>query len=565
MKNRLIRIHHVLLFTVTLILANCCFAQQATYPIDSKVVTTIERTIQRIAVPVWPAILPSEVSKFQQYGYGNWAYGDGLSYQKRLDLMPPDYYTKEVTNSAILLNFFALTDIHLTDKESPGEAVVFGLPPFNIISAYSPIMPYTTHVLDAAIQTVNALHEKKPFDFGISLGDDANNTQYNEVRWFIDIMDGKRINPDSGVKDDPIPGPHNDYQDEYQAAGLNKSIPWYQTLGNHDHFWIGTNPVNDYIRHTLVSDSILKMGNIFAPGGFHQRDYYVGVLDGRTINGDVTGAGPVKGTKEITVPSDPHRRSLRREEWMTEFFNSTSKPSGHGFNKEDAERGFACYSFEPKPDIPIKVIVLDDTQKDTDPDVHGYGHGSLDQERYEWLVSELDKGQAEGKLMIIACHIPFGVEEPGSFIGWWSEAYVTESALIAKLNTYPNFLAWIAGHRHVNKVTAFKSPDPKHPELGFWEIESSSLREFPEQFRTFEIVRNSDNTLSIFTTNIDPAVKEGSMAATSRSYAIAIQQILDQQKPILPTGSLSYNAELVKQLTPEMQVKIRNSGIPMGK
>jgi hypothetical protein len=166
-------------------------------------------------------------------------------------------------------------------------------------------MPYTTHVLDAAIQTVNALHEKKPFDFGISLGDDANNTQYNEVRWFIDIMDGKRINPDSGVKDDPIPGPHNDYQDEYQAAGLNKSIPWYQTLGNHDHFWIGTNPVNDYIRHTLVSDSILKMGNIFAPGGFHQRDYYVGVLDGRTINGDVTGAGPVKGTKEITVPSDP--------------------------------------------------------------------------------------------------------------------------------------------------------------------------------------------------------------------------------------------------------------------
>jgi metallophosphoesterase (TIGR03768 family) len=565
MKNRLIRIHQIFLFTVTLFLANCCFAQQATYPIDSKVVTTIERTIQRIAVPVWPAILPSEVSKFQQYGYGNWAYGDGLSYQKRLDLMPPDYYTKEVTNSAILLNFFALTDIHLTDKESPGEAVVFGLPPFNIISAYSPIMPYTTHVLDAAIQTVNALHEKKPFDFGISLGDDANNTQYNEVRWFIDIMDGKRINPDSGVKDDPIPGPHNDYQDEYQAAGLNKSIPWYQTLGNHDHFWIGTNPVNDYIRHTLVSDSILKMGNIFAPGGFHQRDYYVGVLDGRTINGDVTGAGPVKGTKEITVPSDPHRRSLRREEWMTEFFNSTSKPSGHGFNKEDAERGFACYSFEPKPDIPIKVIVLDDTQKDTDPDVHGYGHGSLDQERYEWLVSELDKGQAEGKLMIIACHIPFGVEESGSFIGWWSEAFVTESALIAKLNTYPNLLAWIAGHRHVNKVTAFKSPDPKHPELGFWEIESSSLREFPEQFRTFEIVRNSDNTISIFTTNIDPAVKEGSLAATSRSYAIAIQQILDQQKPILPTGSLSYNAELVKQLTPEMQVKIRNSGIPMGK
>ena len=48
----------------------------------------------------------------------------------------------------------------------------------------------------------------------------------------------------------------------------------------------------------------------------------------------------------------------------------------------------------------------------------GYGHGSLDQERYDWLVSELDKGQAEGKLMIIAAHIPIGVEPAGSMMGW---------------------------------------------------------------------------------------------------------------------------------------------------
>jgi len=92
-----------------------------------------------------------------------------------------------------------------------------------------------TQVLDAAVQTINALHKKDPFDFGISLGDDCNSAQYNELRWFIDVLDGKNINPDSGVKDDPVPGPHNDYQDEYKAAGLNKTINWYQALGNHDH------------------------------------------------------------------------------------------------------------------------------------------------------------------------------------------------------------------------------------------------------------------------------------------------------------------------------------------
>jgi hypothetical protein len=44
----------------------------------------------------------------------------------------------------------------------------------------------TTHVLDAAVQTINALHRKgTPFDFGISLGDDGNgrHAAMADVRW----------------------------------------------------------------------------------------------------------------------------------------------------------------------------------------------------------------------------------------------------------------------------------------------------------------------------------------------------------------------------------------------
>jgi len=44
--------------------------------------------------------------------------------------------------------------------------------------------------------------------------------------------------------------------------------------------------------------------------------------------------------------------------------------------------------------------------------------------------------------------------------------------------------------------------------LGFWEVENSSLRDFPQQFRTFKIVRNDNNTVSIFVTDVDPAVQE---------------------------------------------------------
>jgi histone deacetylase complex regulatory component SIN3 len=84
---------------------------------------------------------------------------------------------------------------------------------------------------------------------------------------------------------------------------------------------------------------------------------------------------------------------------------------------------------------------------------------------------------------------------------------------------------WIAGHRHLNTVKAFISPDPAKPEKGFWQVETSSLRDWPQQLRTFEIYLNSDYTISIKTINVDPAVKAGTPAATSRKYAIAAYQI----------------------------------------
>lgn len=531
------------------------------YPIASDVFTTLQKTVVPDTIPSSSEkVLPLEVSKYKQNGYGTWHYGPGIDSVKRLDIMPTNYSGASATNSTRILNFFTITDIHITDKESPAQAIYLGYKGGSS-SAYSPVMLYTTQVLDAAVQTINALQKQNPFDFGISLGDTCNSLQYNELRWYIDVLDGKNITPDSGAKDDPVPGPYNDYQDEYKAAGLNKTINWYQALGNHDHFWMGFLSPNDYVRQTLIGEDILNIGNLFIdPCGLDSRGFYMGSIDGRTPYGDIIGVGPTKDFKNPpkVLAADPNRHAISRKEWISEFFNTSSIPKGHGFNQSNAETGFACYTFEPKSNTPIKVIVLDDTQRDDDlnnPNSLGYGHGSLDNERYDWLVSELDKGQAEGKLMVIAAHIPIGVEPPGSMAGWNPAAPISEAQLIAKLHTYPNLILWIAGHRHMNTVTALKSPDAAHPELGFWEVETSSLRDFPQQFRTFEILRNSDNTVSINTRDVDPAVKDGSLAAISRSYGVAAEQLFKNPMPLQPTGS--YNAELVKQLTPEMQTKIK--------
>ena len=103
-------------------------------------------------------------------------------------------------------------------------------------------------------------------------------------------------------------------------------------------------------------------------------------------------------------------------------------------------------------------------------------------------------------------------------------------------------------------------PDPNgDPTLGFWEVETCSLRDFPQQFRTFDLRRNQDNTVSIIITNVDPAVQAGSPAYKSRGYAIGAARVYATYPPN-DTASQSYNAELVVQLTPVMQAIISEAG-----
>jgi hypothetical protein len=159
-------------------------------------------------------------------------------------------------------------------------------------------------------------------------------------------------------------------------------------------------------------------------------------------------------------------------------------------------------------------------------------------------------------------------------MGWWlnPQNAVTLPDLIVELQSHPNLLAWLSGHRHLNTVKAFASPDPAGaPEKGFWEIETPSLRDFPQQFRTFEIYLNSDYSISIVATDVDPAVQDGTPAAASRKYAIAAAQIVEtwdtttrwnptNDPTIKPMPTCSYNAELMKQLSPAMKVKMKEFG-----
>jgi hypothetical protein len=605
-----------LLFLLVAALPFQGYAAEPTYPITADVQTTRDRTVNPDSLPEDTIHLTiDQVEQYAPTGYSSWGWGPGVDAGPLLpDGSPVGTYNPTET----LLTYFSISDTHITDKESPAQLLCLGVHgTFGNANTplYSPVILSTTHVLGAAVQTINVLHGRTPFDFGIGLGDPADNNQYNALRWHIDVLDGKRITPSSGA--------HRgagfiDYQMPYQSAGLDKSIPWYQTIGNHDQYWSGGFYPNDYVRSILVGNTVLDMG---FEGGFPSLDargIYMGVIDGTTPYGTVIDYGLASSMPAPIVAADRNRRSLTTDtstslNWMKEFFNTTSEPKGHGFTQANLDRDFVSYTFEPKAGVPVKVIMLDDTCKENPyASVSSYSHGCLDQTRYDWLVNELELGQAEGKLMIIAAHVPVGPQtnvpdapltpnlnppppylpnstvipmflstchggsQPGVLcaagVGIANNdpvppySVVTDKTLLDTLHNYSNLILWMAGHRHINTVSPQPAPLGKGPEFGFWEVETASLRDFPQQFRTFEIVRNDNNTVSIFITNVDPAVQEDpaaqpeSPAAKSRGYAIGAYRIAAGAVGFTDTTSHAYNAELIKPLAAPYTITVNVTG-----
>ncbi|MDA3876090.1 MAG: TIGR03768 family metallophosphoesterase [Halothiobacillus sp.] len=563
---------------------------------------TRERTICPVSLGTNPVhVVASNVNLYAEYGYSAWQWGEGVDDGQRHDLMPEGY--PSVTNAAQLLSFFAFADVHMTDEESPAQVPFMGwTAPYRDSgqanlnpSAYSAVVLATTQRLNATVKTVNKTHQLTPFDFGIVLGDVCNSGQYNELRWFIDVMDGQWIDPDSGA---PETEPKMDYQQAFQAEGLNSSIPWYQVPGNHDLMWMGIGYPSEKTVIALTNNVVMERSSIYNPlvCGAEGSGQYVGVIDGSTEFGDVVKYGP---TNEFDTPppvaADPNRHMMDTDltwskNYITEFTHSVSQPFGHGFDLAQSNSLAGCYSYKPASDIPIKVVVLDNTCKLAEQGKFAsfYGAGWVDAPRFTWLTNELAQAQTDNELVILACHIPikpyksltnavpqntfYIVDGPQELTNGWKTIYQTPSEypgcktddeMIAMLHTYPNVMMVTAGHRHMNVITPFPATEGQPVENGFWEVECPSLRDFPQQFRTYEILRNTDHTISIKVTSVDPEHEAGSPSEKSLGYAIATRRVYG---PDAPTDESSKNAngELVVALTPAMQSIIAGVGRPLG-
>ena len=206
-----------------------------TQPIDGSLCATAQQ--RKLGFCLNPALsAPYNIGAYTDAGLGVWTIGAGEPYA----LNEGAGVTRGTPATRRSLARFAhLSDIHITDEE--GTMRMASYDTRAIDSAMRPADMYTGQVLDAAMNTINLLGADAPFNFALFTGDMSDTSEKWELERFLQIVAGGEINPDSGSKDDPIPGPGNDAQDIFQAVGL-KNLPYLLTIGNHDNLIIGNNP-----------------------------------------------------------------------------------------------------------------------------------------------------------------------------------------------------------------------------------------------------------------------------------------------------------------------------------
>lgn len=378
-----------------------------------------------------------------------------------------------------LARFVHMPDLQLADDESPTRLALFdGAAPAATDSAFRPHDVDMCNIVNAAVKSVNELHEKEPFDFLLLGGDNADSAQQNELDWVFSILNGKsEVECDSGADDNPIAGGKNDGKDPFEAPGL--AMPWYWVTGNHDILIQGNLPVTPAKQAEAV-------GSVAVGGA---RDWS-------------QPGGPL--VKEV-VP-DELRKPLVRKDVMS----AVVAAGGHGVGPDQVASGKGIYTFDVDG-TPLRFLILD-TACET-----GGSSGMIRQGDVDTVIKPaLDQAKTENKLVVLASH--HATSSLGNGVGLGGKEQpdaVVQADWEAFIGGYDNVVFSIVGHSHRNRMK-WIAPTGGH---GWWEVMTSALADFPNQLRVIEIWDQDNGWLMLRGTNVDFSTMGDRAALDGRTLA----------------------------------------------
>ncbi|MSY00907.1 MAG: TIGR03767 family metallophosphoesterase, partial [Actinobacteria bacterium] len=262
----------------------------------------------------------------------------------------------------------------------------------------------------------------------------------------------------------------------FKATGLN--FPWFAVHGNHDALLQGTvAPSEEFInemvgprRYTALPTTtplfeVLMQFREVGPASYPSAD----------------------DAPYVSVAEDLERRAIERGEYAQMHLNSPGTPRGHGFTEENAKNKTMYYTTNLQG---VKLIVIDSVNH------FGGWQGSLDLEQFEWLEKEV---AAADRPVVLASHHPLSKM-------FNDYAPVGRRVCLAEIQTmllkYPQVIAWLAGHEHRHHIEWI---GPQEEVTGFWQIETASHADWPQQSRTVEIVTDAAGDIYFGLTVVDHA------------------------------------------------------------
>ena len=429
---------------------------------------------------------------------------DGEPHVVRTDLTGPVRGDVKARRGALLV-LAQLTDLHVTDVESPARFEYlnrFASDPRyrELLTMQRPQESLNTHAVDAMIRAVNAIEAGpvtgSPVDLVAMTGDAIDNAQSNEWSNFKALFEGGVVKAGSG-------GPH---VESVQSAGWPDEQFWKPDGGaqGHDDFRVryGFPTVPGLLDRALRP---FQAGGL-RPPWIACRGNHEFLCQGVGVVTPEMARAYVEGRKPVGLPDrfDPNTAldlfTTRPQAYMDAPTIAVTPDPGRAPAHISTPRNLVRDTGK------VRLITLDTSCP------AGGADGCIDRQQLDWLEERLAEAHAtyvgrdgetvrtgnDNRLVVVLSHHPlFTIRNPRL-----ADA-VAADEVRRTLHRFPNVVLWLNGHIHMNMVQPHASR--AGIAVGFWEVTTSSIVDWPCQGRLVEIFYAGGGRLGIACTMIDHA------------------------------------------------------------